>query len=155
MALNKDLREFIGLLNSHKVEFLIVGAHALAYHGLPRYTKDIDLFVATSNSNAEALTKVIEDFGFASTGLKTEDFLVPESVIQLGLEPNRIDLLTGLSGISWAEAWSDREHGTLDGAPVAFISKKCYIKNKLASARPQDLADVTRLQDINPWKPAS
>jgi predicted nucleotidyltransferase len=150
MALNRDLREFIGLLNSHKVEFLIVGAHALAYHGLPRYTKDIDLFIATSEPNAAALLDVIQEFGFASTGLQAEDFLAPEIVIQLGIEPNRIDLLTGLSGIVWEEAWSDRVSGSLDGLPVEFISKECYIKNKLASARPQDLADVARLRQINP-----
>ena len=93
---------------------------------------------------------MIEEFGFASTGLRAEDFLAPEIVIQLGVAPNRIDLLTGLSGIDWEEAWSDRVHGALDGLPVGFISKECYIKNKLASARPQDLADVARLRQINP-----
>ena len=93
---------------------------------------------------------MIEEFGFASTGLRKEDFLAPEIVIQLGVEPNRIDLLTGLSGIEWKEAWGGRVHGMLDGLPVAFISKQCYIKNKLAAARPQDLADVARLRKINP-----
>ncbi len=150
MALSRDLREFIELLNSHEVEFLVVGAHALAYHGLPRYTKDIDLFIATSKPNAAALFKAVEEFGFGSTGLKEEDFLATDVVIQLGVEPNRIDLLTGLSGIEWEEAWEDRVQGTLDGLPVAFISKDCFIKNKLASARPQDIADVARLRKIDP-----
>lgn len=148
MKLSPDLREFIELLNSHKVEFLIVGAHALAFHGLPRYTKDVDFFVAANQENAEALTKVIHDFGFSSTGLKTEDFLLPDSVIQLGVEPHRIDLLTGLSGIDWQEAWTSKVPGLLDDLPVSFLSKEIYIKNKLASGRPQDLADVARLRAI-------
>lgn len=150
MALSPDLREFIELLNSHNVEFLVVGAHALAFHGLPRYTKDLDLFIATSPENAEALSKVVHEFGFASTGLKRADFETPEIVIQLGMEPHRIDLLTGLSGITWEEAWRDRVQGQLDGIPVPFLSKEIYIQNKLASGRPQDIADVSRLQRISP-----
>lgn len=148
MQLHSDLREFIGLLNSHGVEFLIVGAHALAWHGLPRYTKDIDILVATHPTNAAALARVIGDFGFASTGLTEADFRTPDQVIQLGLEPNRIDLLTGISGVMWDEAWADRQAGELDGLPVAFLGKAAYIKNKLAAGRPQDLADVQRLREI-------
>lgn len=150
MKLSPDLREFIALLNSHKVEFLVVGAHALAFHGLPRYTKDVDFFISTDPANAEAITAVIREFGFASTGLKAEDFRTPDLVIQLGVEPHRIDLLTGLSGIDWAEAWTSRDPGMLDGIPVHFLSKEAYIKNKLASGRPQDIADVARLRSIKP-----
>ncbi|MCB1130646.1 MAG: nucleotidyltransferase [Verrucomicrobiae bacterium] len=150
MKLNRDLREFVGLLNSHKVEFLVVGAHALAYHGLPRYTKDIDLFVAPRAGNADSMIRAIDEFGFASVGLSASDFLTPDIVVQLGVEPHRLDLLTGLSGISWDEAWSQRIAGTLDGLDVWFLSKDCYIKNKLASGRPQDLADVARLRQIRP-----
>ena len=148
MNLSHDLREFIGLLNSHKVEFVIVGAHALAWHGLPRYTKDIDFLVATDADNTAALVRVIHDFGFASTSLTATDFSKPDQVIQLGLEPNRIDLLTGISGVNWAEAWSDRVPGEIDGIKVSILGKDTYIKNKLASGRPQDLADVARLREI-------
>lgn len=148
MKLSQDLREFIELLNSHKVEFLIVSAHALAFHGLPRYTKDVGFFIATTPPNAESSAKVIQEFGFGATGLSAADFLTPDSVIQLGLEPNRIDLLTGLSGIDWEEAWSTRDSGTLDEVPVSFLSKESYSKNKLASGRPQDVADVARLRAI-------
>ena len=150
MKLSPDLREFIELLNSHKVEFLIVGAHALAFHGLPRYTKDVDIFIATDHRNAEAVAKVIQEFGFGSTRPTSDDFLSPNLVIQLGVEPHRIDLLTGLSGIAWGEAWASKIPGILDDIPVAFLSRETYIKNKLASGRPQDLADVARLQAINP-----
>lgn len=149
MKLSPDLREFIELLNSHKVEFLIVGAHALAFHGLPRYTKDIDIFVATSPENSAAVAKVIDIFGFGSTGLSSADFQQPDLVIQLGVEPHRLDILTGLSGINWSEAWESKVEGTLDGIPVSFLAKSTYIKNKLASGRPQDLADVARLRDIS------
>lgn len=148
MKLNRDLREFIGLLNSHGVEFIIVGAHALAWHGLPRYTKDIDFLVATDSANAASLAEVIEEFGFSSTGLTAADFSKPDQVIQLGLEPNRIDLLTGISGVAWEDAWNTRVSGEIDGLPVAFLGADAYIRNKLASGRPQDLADVSRLREI-------
>lgn len=149
MKLSDDLREFIELLNSHGVEFVIVGAHALAWHGLPRYTKDVDFFVNTAAKNRDALAGVIEAFGFESTGLSAEDFATKDQVIQLGTEPNRIDLLTGISGMEWEEAWESRVEGDLDGLPVSFIGKDAYIKNKLASGRPQDEADVSRLREIS------
>lgn len=149
MKLSADLREFIELLNSHKVEFLIVGAHALAWHGLPRYTKDVDFFVNPKRENAAALIQVLTDFGFGDLSLQAEDFLVPNQVIQLGREPNRIDLLTGLSGVDWGECWSSRVEGEMDGLAVWFLGRDAYIKNKLASGRPQDLADAERLKEIS------
>lgn len=149
MKLSADLREFIVLLNLHRVEFVIVGAHALAWHGLPRYTKDIDFLLNAHSSNAEALLRVLEEFGFSSLELRVEDFLTPGQVIQLGREPNRIDLLTGISGVDWEESWSTSVAGEMDGIPVRFLGKDTYIKNKLASGRPQDLADASRLREIN------
>ena len=149
MKLSADLREFIELLNSRKVEFVIVGAHALAWHGLPRYTKDVDFLVSTSSRNAEALASVIEQFGFGSTGLCAADFSAEDQVIQLGMEPNRIDILTGISGVGWEEAWSTRIEGEIDGLPVSYLGKETFIKNKLASDRPQDRADVSRLREIS------
>ena len=149
MKLSDDLREFIKLLNSLKVEFVVVGAHALAWHGLSRYTKDIDFLVSTRAENAEALGKLIDQFGFGSTGLCAADFQSENQVIQLGMEPNRIDILTGISGVDWEEAWSTRVPGEIDDLPVFFLGKDAYIKNKLASGRPQDLADVSRLREIS------
>lgn len=148
MKLSHDLREFFELLSSHKVEFLIVGAHALAWHGLPRYTKDVDLFVRPSIENAKAIFGVLEAFGFGSIGLTMEDLLQPDQVIQLGREPHRIDLLTGLSGVQWEECWASAIDGEIDGIPARYIGTKTYIKNKLASGRPQDLSDVARLREI-------
>src|ERR1700737_4781118 len=108
MPLQKDLREFIESLNSRRVEYLIVGAHALAFHGVPRYTGDIDILIHNSPQNAARLQEVIVAFSFASLGLSAEDFLAPDRVIQLGVPPNRIDLLTSITGLEFAEAWAGR-----------------------------------------------
>jgi predicted nucleotidyltransferase len=148
MKLSADLREFIGLLNSRGVDFLVVGAHALAWHGLPRYTKDIDLFVHPCPDNAAVLLEVLDEFGFGGLGLKAGDFVERNQVIQLGREPNRVDLLTGLSGVTWEECWASRAEGEMDGIPVSFLGRESYLRNKLASGRPQDLADAARLREI-------
>ena len=148
MKLQKDLREFIELLNSQKVEYLIAGAYSLALHSAPRFTGDIDIFVKVSRENAARLEKVIQAFGFGSTGLGAEDFLKPNQVIQLGIAPNRIDILTGLSGVEFDQAWASKETAHLDGLQVYMLSKELLIKNKLATGRPQDLADVERLRNL-------
>ena len=149
MKLSNDLREFIELLNSLKVEFVIVGAHALAWHGLPRYTKDVDFLINTSPENAQTMANLIDAFGFGSTGLGADDFQITDQVIQLGMEPNRIDILTGISGVPWEEAWASKVSAELDGLPVWYLGKDAYIKNKLASGRPQDFADVARLREVS------
>lgn len=148
MKLNKDLREFIELLNSHGVEYLVVGAHCLAFYGLPRLTGDLDLFVRVSGENARRLEQVITAFGFASTGLKAKDFLEAGQVIQLGIVPNRVDLLTGIESVAFDEAWSSRIAGSLEGLPVHFLSKDLFIRNKLAVGRSQDIADADRVRNI-------
>ena len=117
MTLSKDLREFIGSLNSHSVEYVVVGGYALAYHGFPRYTGDVDIFVRPSMENAERVAAVIREFGFASLGLSAADFARPDQVVQLGHPPNRIDLATGLTGVTFDEAWATREPASLDGLP--------------------------------------
>jgi hypothetical protein len=127
MDLEKDLREFVELLNALNVRYLVVGAFAVAYHGYPRYTADIDLFIERSDDNAERLVQVIEKFGFGDLNLSVEDFLQEDQVIQLGISPSRIDLLT------------------FNGLKVPFISKKMLKQNKAASGRTQDLADLEHL----------
>ena len=149
MKLSNDLREFIELLNSLKVEFVIVGAHALAWHGLPRYTKDVDFLINTSPENAQTMANLIDAFGFGSTGLGADDFQITDQVIQRGMDPNRIDILTGISGVTWEEAWASKVSAELDGLPVWYLGKDAYIKNKLASGRPQDIADVARLREVS------
>jgi len=145
MKLSKDLREFIGLLNSKGIKFIIVGGHAVAYHGHPRFTGDIDFFVECSPANAKALEQVIIAFGFAGLGLTANDFLKPETVIQLGRPPNRIDILTSITGVDFVRAWQTKTAALIDGIPIFIISKELLIKNKRAVHRPQDLADLQQI----------
>jgi aminoglycoside-2''-adenylyltransferase len=145
MDLEEDLREFVELLNALNVRYMVVGAFAVAYHGYPRFTGDIDLFIERSRDNAERLVKVIEKFGFGELNLSANDFLKEDQVIQIGISPNRIDLLTFLSGITFDEAWPTREHGEINGLKVPFISKELLKRNKAASGRTQDLADLENL----------
>jgi hypothetical protein len=145
MHLEKDLREFVELLNALNVRYMVVGAFAVAYHGYPRFTADIDLFIERSPENAERLVNVIRQFGFADLSLSVEDFLREDQVIQLGVAPNRIDLLTFLSGVSFQEAWTTHERGDINGLSVPFISKEMLRQNKTASGRSQDLVDLEHL----------
>jgi len=145
MELQKDIREFVELLLSEKVEFLLVGGYALAVHGAPRFTEDIDFLIHLSAENADRLIQVIEKFGFGDLEIERDDFLKPEYVIQLGMAPNRIDILTGIDGLSWEESWGGKVGYELDGLPIHVIGKEQLIKNKLASGRTKDLADAERL----------
>ena len=145
MKLDQDLREFIELLNARNVRYLVVGAYALAFHGRPRYTGDIDFFVQPSAQNAELVAKIIEEFGFAGLGIVAADLSVDDQVIQLGVEPNRIDLMTSISDVSFEEAWNTREYGEIDGLKVPFISRELLKRNKTAVGRKQDLADLDHL----------
>jgi hypothetical protein len=147
MRLQRDLREFIELLNSENVEFAIVGGWALGFHGRPRYTQDIDILIRTTPPNAARLEIAIRRFGFGSLGLAAKDFVAPGQVIQLGHPPNRIDLLTSLTGVSEDEVWESVEPGELDGVSVFFIGRDALIKNKKATDRPRDRADVEELGD--------
>jgi len=145
VRLQKDLKEFIESLNSQGVEYVIVGGFALAFHGFPRYTADIDVLVRCSPENAARLEIAVFKFGFASSGLSASDFLSPNQVIQLGRPPNRIDLLTSITGVDFEEAWAQRVASELDGIPVWFIGRESFIKNKRATGRTQDKADLEAL----------
>ena len=146
MPLSKDLREFVECLNSHKVEYLVVGALAVSWHGFPRYSADIDFFVRASSDNARRILSAIHAFGFASLPLKAHDFTTPNRVIQVGQEPNRIDLMTSISGVAFEEAWLTRVPGTIDGITVQFIGREALLRNKAASGRPKDRIDIEELQ---------
>jgi hypothetical protein len=145
MNLQKDLREFVELLSALEVHFVVVGAFAVAYHGYPRYTGDIDLFVERSAENAERLLRAIHQFGFGDVGLTVEDFLREDQVVQLGVAPNRVDIMTHISGVAFEEAWQTRELGEIAGLSVPFISRGMLKRNKAASGRTQDLADLEHL----------
>jgi len=148
--LSNDLRAFIHLLNTKSVKYVIVGAWALAFHGRPRYTGDIDFFVARDPDNADRLMEVIEDFGFGHTGIERDDFLHIDHVIHISDEPNRIDILTGISGVTFDEAWQSREEGNISDVPVFVISRDLLIKNKRAANRDKDQGDVKLLEKTRP-----
>lgn len=145
MPLPKEWRAFIESLNSSGVEYLIVGAVALAHHGVPRYTGDLDILIGNSGENARRLELALQKFGFGSLGLKATDFTGPYQVIQLGQPPRRIDLLTSITGVSFEEAWADKVTAVLEGVPVNLIGRNPLIQNKKATRRPQDLADLSAL----------
>lgn len=144
--LNRDFKEFIQLLNANNVKYLVVGGYAVAFHGHPRYTKDIDIWLENSRSNAENLIKSLSEFGFGELGLIIEDFLVPDQIIQLGHPPSRIDLLNTLSGITFSECYEARVQIDSDGISINFIDLANLKKNKMASGRHQDLADLENLE---------
>ena len=148
MKLQRDLREFIESLNSHAVEYIVVGAHAVAFHGHPRYTGDLDFLVRPTRDNATRLLAALDAFAFHDLGLSIEDLILPDLAVQLGRAPNRIDLLTSITGVSFDEAWDGRVPGALDGLPVSFLGLATLLRNKEATGRDQDAADVRRLRAI-------
>jgi len=145
MPLPEDWRAFIKSLNSNGVEYMIVGAVALAHHGFPRYTGDLDVWVRNSPENAERLESALAAFGFGGLGLKAADFVEPYRVVQLGVPPNRIDLLTSITGVSFEEAWAGRVEVNLEGVPINFIGRQALIRNKRKTGRIKDKADLEAL----------
>jgi len=145
MPLPEDWRAFIESLNSNGVEYLVVGAVALARHGLPRYTGDLDVLVRNSTENAKRLESAVAGFGFAALGLKAADFADSYRVIQLGVPPNRIDLLTSLTGVTFDEAWASRVESLVGEIKVNFIGREALILNKRMTGRAQDKADLEAL----------
>lgn len=148
--LDKDLRELLALFNTTGVEFLVVGGHAVAFHGRPRLTDDLDLFVRPDLTNGERIVQALQQFGFGSLELTPADFLADDRVIQLGRAPNRVDLLTRLYGVDFSDAWGRRVAARLDDAQVWIISREDLIKNKRETGRTQDLADVEFLERLGP-----
>ncbi len=147
MGLSKDWREFLELLNSRGIDYVIVGAHSLALHGRPRYTGDLDILVRPTPDNARLLIDALNKFGFAQSGFKETDFLKPEQLIQLGRAPTRIDLLTSISGVSNDDAFGTKVSVELDGIPVFILGKDALLRNKRAVGRPQDLVDISTLEN--------
>ena len=142
MEVQKDFKELLELLNSRGAEYLIVGGYALALHGAPRYTGDLDVYVKPDPENASRIMEVLEEFGFGAVGLKQEDFHVPEQIIQLGVPPVRIDFITSISGVTWDEALSGSVGVSYGGVPIKILGRREFIINKKAVGRSQDLADV-------------
>jgi hypothetical protein len=145
MEIQSDFKELLQLFNSHKVEYLITGAYALAAHGAPRYTGDIELYVKPDPANAENIVNALDEFGFGSLGLHAGDFSKPGQIIQLGVVPGRVDIITSISGVTWEAAVTGKLPGSYGGVPVNFIGREQFIMNKRATGRLKDLADIEAL----------
>lgn len=145
MEVQSDFRDLLALLNEHKVEYLIVGGYALAFHGAPRFTGDIDIFVRPDGVNARRVLDALAAFGFTFPNLTTDDFCNPNNVVQLGVPPVRVDLITSISGVSWDEAESSKKASTFGDVPVHYIGREKYVANKRAAGRKKDLADLEAL----------
>ncbi len=143
--LNQDFKEFIQLLNDNQVNYLVIGGYAVAIHGHPRYTKDIDIWIEISEKNSQKIITALTEFGFGSLGLTAQDFQEPHQIIQLGYPPNRIDLITSPDGIDFQTCYDSKIEVMLDDIAVKFIDLDNLKKNKLASGRLQDLADLENL----------
>lgn len=143
---NQDFKEFIQSLNDNGVHYLVVGGYAVALHGYPRYTKDIDIWVEMTDENATKIKKALDQFGFDSLGINEADFVVPNQMLQLGHPPGRIDILTTLPGVEFSGCYSSRIVVDVDGVSVNFIDFENLRKNKKASGRHQDLADLENLE---------
>ena len=143
--LNQDFLGFIELLEAEKVDYLIVGGYAVGLHGFPRYTGDIDFFVEISTENAGKILRVFEKFGFGEIGLTLGDFLEKDFVIEIGREPRKIQVLTGIDGVSFSECFERKIEVEIGRIKMKFISKDDLMRNKAASGRPKDRIDLEEL----------
>lgn len=151
-GLHEDFRDLLVLFADAGVEFVIVGAYALAFHGAPRASGDIDLFIRADRANAERVFAALAAFGapLESAGVTPTDFTQPGVVYQIGLPPRRIDVLTEISGVTFDEAWESRATAQIEGRVVGFIGRTALLTNKQAAGRPQDIADAARLRRLPP-----
>lgn len=142
---NQDFKEFVALLIRHKVEYLVVGGYAVGVHGHPRYTGDLDIWLNPTPENAASILACVNEFGFASFGLKRDDFTKEGNIVQLGYPPLRIDLLTQIDGVTFNDCYKNKIQVEIEGLPVNFIGYNDLLKNKKASGRLRDLDDIEHL----------
>jgi hypothetical protein len=150
VKLDTDFREFVESFVTNDVRFLIVGGYAIAAHGLPRYTGDLDAWIWVSPQNAEKVLRSLEAFGFSGLGLTKEDFARPDSIIQLGYPPYRIDILTSIEGVEFDDAWTRRVIVAVDDLEIPIIGLEDLLTDKRAAGKPQDIADIARLTGQKP-----
>lgn len=145
--LNPDYRDILSAFADANVEYLLVGAYALAAHGQPRATGDIDLWVRPSSENAHRVVNALLAFGAPTSEIRRDDFETPDIVFQMGVSPRRIDILTSIDGVEFESAWTDRMEIVLENGVVPVISRAHFIQNKRAIGRAQDIADIERLEE--------
>jgi hypothetical protein len=145
VELARDFDEFFGSLIAHGVEFLVVGAYALAFHGVPRFTGDINVFIRPTAENAERLLASLVDFGFPAAELRPEQLVEPTRILQMGVEPVQVHVMSDISGVTWDEAWAGRESGSCGSRDLPFLGRREFVRNKRAAGRLKDLADIEAL----------
>jgi hypothetical protein len=148
MVLPPDWSEFIGVLISHRVDFVVVGGHAVGFHGYPRFTGDIDFLIRPTRANTHAVVEVLDAFGFGRHEHLADELTQPGKVVQLGRPPSRIDLLSSISGVLLEEAFADTSSGDLGGHAVRMLGREALLRNKRATGRLKDLADVDELERV-------
>ena len=146
MAVNRDFEEMLSALNRCGARYLIVGAHAVMHYAEPRFTKDIDIWICPSPENAARTWKALEEFGAPLDNVTVEDLSNPKLVYQIGIAPNRIDIMMGLPGVRFDTAWKRRVKSSYGGVPIYILHKTDLISSKKAAARPQDLLDISTLK---------
>ena len=147
LTANRDFKDLFNILNEEKVEYLVVGAHAVIFYGEPRYTKDLDVWINTTSENAEKVWRALSKYGAPLQDITTQDFTDTDLIYQIGIEPNRIDIHMGIAGVNFKTAFRKRECSTYDGIPINIISKKDLIKAKKAVERAQDILDIKSLEE--------
>ncbi len=146
MDVNPDYKDLLHIFNSFRVKYLVIGAHAMAFFTEPRYTKDLDVWVEPSPENAERVVTALRKFGAPLRSLSLDDLTNPKMVFQIGIAPNRIDILTGISGVEFPTAWKNKVQAKYGNVPIHIISIKDFLRNKRAADRPQDKADIFAVQ---------
>jgi hypothetical protein len=147
MDISQDFKEFIQLLNAHKIDYLVVGGYAVAIHGFPRTTGDIDFWIKPEKENAERIVKALIEFGFGSVDIRVDDFIKQDSVVQLGFPPNRIDIMTSVSGLEFDECFTNKKEIEFEGEKINFISLHHLRLNKKSTGRDKDNLDLKNLPE--------
>jgi len=145
LDVQEDFRDLLALFNEHKVDYVIVGAYALAFHGVPRFTGDLDILIHPTAENAERVMAALEAFGFGALDLSARDFQQADQVVQLGVPPVRIDIMTSLTGVDWEDVVAGRSAGRYGDVPISYLGREQFIANKRALRRKKDLADLEAL----------
>ncbi len=148
MLTNSDFKELLNLFEKHKVRYLVVGAYAVMKYSEPRFTKDLDLWIATDRGNANSVFVALKEFGAPLANLTVDDFAQQDYFYQMGIAPLRVDIMMSIPGVEFEEAWKNREIVELDDLKIPFISRSDLIRSKEASGRPQDKMDAERLKEV-------
>src|ERR1041384_2989858 len=148
--LNQDFREILSAFNAAGVEYLVVGAYAVAAHGLPRATGDIDLWIRPSPENAQRAWRALAEFGAPMERVSADDLSTPDMIVQFGVVPDRVDIITSIEGVAFGDAWPARLSVPMDGIPVPVLGREHLLRNRRGAGRPKDIADAERLTAQQP-----